>query len=494
MVQDTLPPPPRLQAWCNRLAHAALPSDQVLLQGAGVASGHPWAFLADLALADPGSVAYYRYLYGLARLVDARNILEIGTAFGLGSASFILGSRRLQKLISLDLGVFTKQYEIVEESGGAGWQTMNRYQQEELVSDGRNIDFAREALGRLVREKQRPAALSFYRVNTQPEGSDNFDAVIHVPRWFEVPELVKELEETPIDLLFIDGKHTGDGLYQDFKSFFPFVRPGGVILCDDLHDASYPYAWAGQTVESFERATTEFAAEIEETHFWAFAQLPDWYRQEPTLRPWGLVRKRGTAESGDAPPAQAALLVHEQDPALLIDTRDLGDVDRDLRFLKEHRRLFAELESQGLTDAAAARLHFMNDHAGLFADLEQLGLAQEAAPWLHFVKENPVLFRELAAAGLSEEAVRRLRFVKDEYPLFAAIDSLGFGARAARLLRFANENPALLDYLIERPALSHDLERYQAEAGHRSSMPNVAFALQLVRSLAAGTVPSLRRG
>jgi predicted O-methyltransferase YrrM len=360
-----LPPsPPALASWCNRLAHAALPSDYALLDAGDLSTGNPWAFLAEIALADPGSVAYYRYLYGLTRLVDPVNILEIGTAFGMGGASFIQGAPRLRKLISLDLGVFNRQYEIVEQAEGAGWPVMNRYKKEELVSDGRNIEFARQALESLIRKTGSEARLSLYRVNTQPEGSDNFDVKVAVPRWSEVPALVRELEETPIDLLFIDGKHTGDGLYQDFKSFFPYVRPGGIVLCDDLHDASYPYAWAGQTVASFERAREEFASEIEDAHVWPFPQLPDWYGQEATARPFGLVRKKGSRAAGSLPAAPRGLLAHEigaigVEPAQLVEW---------LRLLARHPELvteFRRLDSGSLLE----RVRFLTNHGFLVSSL-----------------------------------------------------------------------------------------------------------------------------
>ena len=71
---------------------------------------------------------------------------------------------------------------------------------------------------------------------------------MNIPHWREVKTLCKELEESPIDLLYIDGKHVDNGQYQDFISFFPFVRSGGLILCNDLHDESFPYDWAGHTL------------------------------------------------------------------------------------------------------------------------------------------------------------------------------------------------------------------------------------------------------
>ncbi len=41
--------------------------------------------------------------------------------------------------------------------------------------------------------------------------------------------------ELPIDVLFIDGDHTFDGCYRDFSNFFPFVKPGGIIIFDDYN-------------------------------------------------------------------------------------------------------------------------------------------------------------------------------------------------------------------------------------------------------------------
>jgi predicted O-methyltransferase YrrM len=356
-MEETRAGLPDLASCCNRLAHAALPSDYALLREAGLASGHPWAFLADVALSDPGSVAYYRYLYGLARLFDPVHVLEIGTAFGLGSAAFIQGAPGLRKLISLDLGVFSRQYEIVEQSSGLGWPVMERYKEEELVSDGRNIDFAREALGRLTGRMRPEARIRLYRVNTQPHGTDNFDARIDVPRWFEVPELIADLEATPIDLLFIDGKHTGDGLYQDFKSFFRFVRPGGLVLCDDIHDSSYPYAWAGQTLTSFRRVTEEFANDIEDSTIWSFPQLPDWYGQEPIARPFGLVRKRGGGKAGGLPRGETAFVLSELEG---LSTED--ELVRQLRVFHRRPRLLAELSSFSLSDEEGATLvHGLKD-------------------------------------------------------------------------------------------------------------------------------------
>jgi predicted O-methyltransferase YrrM len=470
---------PSLENWCNRLAHAALPSDFELLDAAGLVGGHPWASLVERALGDPGSVAYYRYLYGLARLANPRRVLEIGTGFGLSGAAFILGAPSLGQFISLDLGVFTAQYEIVR-CHPDGWAVMQGYRSEDLKADGRNIAFAREVLGRLVQRLRSRAQLSFFQVNTQPEGTDNFDVRVSVPRWSEVKELVADLEAAPIDLLFIDGKHMGDGFYHDFKSFFPYLRPGGLVICDDVHDASFPYDWAGQTLASFQRVLEEFDGEIADSYLWPFPQVADGPGKEPTLRPFGLIRKRGLSGNDGALGGLASLCIHE-----LIGVRQLADVDPEqtiqhLRLLKGHGALASRLESLAreeraaehlssrldrpallsaaaglpLEDEQAARLvGFLSNHAGLVAELERLGLGDEAAARLALVKDRPALVAAMADVRLADdEAARLVRFVTGHAALVAELEWQGLGEEAVRRLAFVREHPAILAATLELQA------------------------------------------
>lgn len=50
-------------------------------------------------------------------------------------------------------------------------------------------------------------------------------------------EFAKELEIHPlqIDMLFIDADHSKEAVLQDFRNFFPFVSPHGLILFHDSH-------------------------------------------------------------------------------------------------------------------------------------------------------------------------------------------------------------------------------------------------------------------
>lgn len=51
-------------------------------------------------------------------------------------------------------------------------------------------------------------------------------------------ELVKQISPE-IDLLFIDGDHTFDGVIKDFHLWSPLVKSGGYIIFDDYNDKKY---------------------------------------------------------------------------------------------------------------------------------------------------------------------------------------------------------------------------------------------------------------
>ena len=55
------------------------------------------------------------------------------------------------------------------------------------------------------------------------------------------PNLLKKLRDdnTKIDILFIDGDHTTQGVINDWNNFKDFVNPGGFICFDDYYDDTY---------------------------------------------------------------------------------------------------------------------------------------------------------------------------------------------------------------------------------------------------------------
>lgn len=66
----------------------------------------------------------------------------------------------------------------------------------------------------------------------------------HLPntRFFHgtTQDFAKELKRHPLkmDMLFIDADHSKDAVLQDFRDFFPYVAPHGLILLHDSHPGS----------------------------------------------------------------------------------------------------------------------------------------------------------------------------------------------------------------------------------------------------------------
>jgi FkbM family methyltransferase len=238
-----------------------------ILEPFGLLEGHPWAETAMSEL-----TTYYACLYGVAQPEQPRKILEIGTAFGMSAATFLSASPDAELFVSLDLGIY----------GGL------------LGSQQNNIDFTRshihEWCGRHQVDTRR---VRFYRANTQPPGQgDNDNQGLDAPRWCLLPEVVRLLQEHQFGIVFVDGKHTDDGLLNDMKTFWPFLQPGGLMICDDLHhpeEYAGAFSWVGHTWQSFHRFLEERSGEIAEHVVWNFPQVPP--KGKMGLRPFGLVRK-----------------------------------------------------------------------------------------------------------------------------------------------------------------------------------------------------------
>ena len=49
-----------------------------------------------------------------------------------------------------------------------------------------------------------------------------------------VPRVERLLGGRPVDFLFIDGDHSYDGVWADFRMYSPLVRPGGIVAFHDV--------------------------------------------------------------------------------------------------------------------------------------------------------------------------------------------------------------------------------------------------------------------
>jgi cephalosporin hydroxylase len=81
--------------------------------------------------------------------------------------------------------------------------------------------------------------------------------VLHVKGSSHAPATVRELQSLlagrPIDVLFIDGDHSTEGMLADYRDYAPLVRAGGIIA---VHDIFYlkevTEAWARIEGERYE--------------------------------------------------------------------------------------------------------------------------------------------------------------------------------------------------------------------------------------------------
>lgn len=122
---------------------------------------------------------YYRFLYQLAKALKPTWTLETGTRVGLGTAQLAMGCPE-STVITLDIDPKTKE----------------RIQAHPQIGLLKNVI--------LIMGDSRKAPASF------PEACRSFD------------------------LIYLDSDHTYDVVMSEFKLYEPMLRPGGVMVFDDI--------------------------------------------------------------------------------------------------------------------------------------------------------------------------------------------------------------------------------------------------------------------
>jgi 2-polyprenyl-3-methyl-5-hydroxy-6-metoxy-1,4-benzoquinol methylase/predicted O-methyltransferase YrrM len=268
-----------LQKRCEQLQECQPLTTRQILEPFGLLEDHPWAETAASDLTN-----YYACLHGVVLAEQPRKLLEIGTAFGMSGAALLTASPGLELFVSLDLGIYS----------------------ELLGSPQNNLEFAREHIHQWCFQRHMDTRrVRFYRANTQPPGKgDNDSQGMEVSRWSLIPEVLRLLQDNQFDIIFVDGKHTEDGLLNDMRTFWPWLKPGGLMICDDLHhpqEYAGAFSWVGHTWQSYHRFLEETKGEIADHCIWNFPRVPPAGRLG--LRPFGLVRKITAAFPKEKDPA-----------------------------------------------------------------------------------------------------------------------------------------------------------------------------------------------
>jgi predicted O-methyltransferase YrrM len=148
----------------------------------------------------------------LCEIENIENYLEIGVHNG-GSMSLLLTNNNSKNLIGLDL--FEDMYNINKHLSKEKYNTYQYFRRDNL------------AMSKTI--KNLNSIKSKYYNNakfTLIQGNSYFDTT---------EEKFKQECNFSIDLLFIDGDHTLDGVKNDFERYSKYVRKGGFIIFDDYH-------------------------------------------------------------------------------------------------------------------------------------------------------------------------------------------------------------------------------------------------------------------
>ena len=74
--------------------------------------------------------------------------------------------------------------------------------------------------------------------------------------------LQEVLQGAPIDLAFVDGDHSTEGVWQDIKLALPFCRPGTLLVLHDTRACeAVELAWLGMIRKGIVEPLAEFVGE-----------------------------------------------------------------------------------------------------------------------------------------------------------------------------------------------------------------------------------------
>lgn len=153
-------------------------------------------------------------LHILTNNIDIHNYMEIGVHNGGSLTMLLSGVNKNMNIYGIDL--FEDMYDISKHLNKDKFTTYQYFKRDNLSMV--------KTYNNLIKVKE------YYSNNSNInliQGNSYYDET--------ESKFKKELNNNELDVLFIDGDHTLDGVKNDYQRYSKYVKKGGYIIFDDYH-------------------------------------------------------------------------------------------------------------------------------------------------------------------------------------------------------------------------------------------------------------------
>lgn len=183
----------------------------------------------------PGKRA--KFLFRLAKYLECRDILELGTSLGIGTSALALNKKA--RVVSV---------EGCPETAGVARRQLEKFRFENVEL---KIGEFEEVLGDIVESGERKVQSGDeveskqQTINQKPQTAYEASSVKDKPQT-NSPKLTTQnrKQKTTFDLIYFDGHHTKEATFKYFELLLPTTHNDSVFIFDDIHwSAGMEEAW-----------------------------------------------------------------------------------------------------------------------------------------------------------------------------------------------------------------------------------------------------------
>lgn len=150
----------------------------------------------------------------LANTIDINNYMEIGVHNGGSMTMLLSGNNKNINIYGIDL--FEDMYDETKHLNKEKFTTYQYFKRDNL-----SMTKTRNNLDKVKKHYNNNSKINLL------QGNSYFDET--------ETKFKQELNSNELDLLFIDGDHTLDGVKNDYDRYSKYVKKGGYIVFDDYH-------------------------------------------------------------------------------------------------------------------------------------------------------------------------------------------------------------------------------------------------------------------